>query len=469
MSERTPVQKQTAPPTLTPAHTGLLQRKCACRQRTISGGECDACGRKKQALQRHVASQRGHADVPEVVREVLGSPGRPLETATRSLMESRFGHDFSRVRIHTDARAAESAQAVSASAYAVGSHIVFGEGQYAPNVRGGRTLLAHELTHTVQQGGANSMVNQIGRPEASSEQEASQTTERVISGAGGPFPTLHNDTGVVRRHVAAQTKALTPGDAVSAESQPEEQGGREPKEAEIKPDICESTVKYFEPMKQGVVEIYQRGEHELVVQTGTAKSEDPTQNNPGVGYAAAVQMNPIDCAKLEFVQNIQTERVITFKDGSKLELATGLMLDRKDPYPTELLPAEKLKKLGITTVVMQDSPEQGTGGVFGSIDTISIKESFKLFLRATNEGKKKGRIIGLADWGWEAKAVTENKNDADALLKVESGKIDASKGATNNITEKPKLSPRIQDQRFKVVGKSDSYASKFRELFKPKK
>jgi hypothetical protein len=68
-------------------------------------------------------------------------------------MEPRFGHDFSKVRIHADAQAAESARAVSAKAYTVGQHIVFGQGRYAPQSSEGQRLIAHELTHVVQQNG----------------------------------------------------------------------------------------------------------------------------------------------------------------------------------------------------------------------------------------------------------------------------------------------------------------------------
>lgn len=88
---------------------------------------------------------------PGIVHDVLRSPGQPLEASTRTLMESRFGHDFSRVRVHADTQAAESARAVNAQAYTVGSQIVFGAGQYAPVMSEGRQLLAHELAHVVQQ------------------------------------------------------------------------------------------------------------------------------------------------------------------------------------------------------------------------------------------------------------------------------------------------------------------------------
>ena len=98
----------------------------------------------------------GHFDrVPPIVHDVLHSQGQPLEATTRGFMEHRFGHDFSRVRVHDDSRAAASARAINARAYSAGSQIVFGEGQYAPGMSNGRRLLAHELAHVVQQGSSS--------------------------------------------------------------------------------------------------------------------------------------------------------------------------------------------------------------------------------------------------------------------------------------------------------------------------
>ena len=95
----------------------------------------------------------GGGAAPPIVHDVLRSPGQPLDTAARAFMEPRFGHDFSRVRIHTDARAAESAAAINARAYTVGRDIVFAPGRYEPASTAGGKLLAHELTHVVQQTG----------------------------------------------------------------------------------------------------------------------------------------------------------------------------------------------------------------------------------------------------------------------------------------------------------------------------
>lgn len=100
---------------------------------------------------------------PPIVHEVVRSPGDPLDARTRSRSESRLGHHFSNVRVHADARAAESARAVQALAYTVGNHIAFGDGLYAPDTAAGDELLAHELAHTVEQTSAPGTNNVVRR------------------------------------------------------------------------------------------------------------------------------------------------------------------------------------------------------------------------------------------------------------------------------------------------------------------
>jgi hypothetical protein len=85
--------------------------------------------------------------------QALQLPGEPLDAATRNFMEPRFGYDFSKVRVHTRARTAESASAIGALAYTLGSNIVFGQQHYSPESPSGQRLLAHELAHVVQQTG----------------------------------------------------------------------------------------------------------------------------------------------------------------------------------------------------------------------------------------------------------------------------------------------------------------------------
>ncbi len=135
-------------------HALTLQRKC---------GECE----EEEVLRKERGGSAAVTHAPEsVVSQALNSAGRPLPAETRAFFEPRFGHDFSHVRIHTDAGAAKSAQAVSAKAYTVGNEIVFNESQYHPHTEAGRSLLAHELVHVVQQGSAGAGKQAISRVKA---------------------------------------------------------------------------------------------------------------------------------------------------------------------------------------------------------------------------------------------------------------------------------------------------------------
>lgn len=128
-------------------------------------------------LQRKAAGNYQPPEIPPIVHEALRSPGRPLDSATRNLMEPRFGYDFSRVRIRngsTNTKAAASTKAIRALAYTVGQDIVFGAGQYAPSAFSGRKLIAHELAHVIQQ-------NQ-GGISSEAEHQADQAAKAVVSG-----------------------------------------------------------------------------------------------------------------------------------------------------------------------------------------------------------------------------------------------------------------------------------------------
>lgn len=216
-------------------------------------------------VQRRAAGEADPADVPPIVHEVLRSPGKPLDAETRAFMEPRFGRDlsqvlthtsgfrparlaidagrnesereaeflarqvedrssmspgvrcdFSGVRIHTDARAAESAQALNALAYTVGRDVVFGPGQYAPGTHSGMHLLAHELAHTVQQGALQgppqSLVAgplRVGAPGTASEQEADRAGVQV---AAGREVTLCQTAGPILQRAEQGTYVSTLGD-----------------------------------------------------------------------------------------------------------------------------------------------------------------------------------------------------------------------------------------------------------------
>ena len=131
-----------------------VQRKCACGGAPGAAAECE-CATKHPSLQRMSVDAAGPGGfAPPIVHDVLRSPAGSLDRHTRAAMGARFGRDFSRVRIHADADAGHAADAVQAHAFTVGRDIVFGSGKFAPSTPPGRGLLAHELTHVVQQGAA---------------------------------------------------------------------------------------------------------------------------------------------------------------------------------------------------------------------------------------------------------------------------------------------------------------------------
>ncbi len=161
-----------------PVRSGLLQR---CTATT----ECDDCRNKRLGLQRSSTNQAEPASVPPIVHEVLRSPGQPLDTATRAFMEPRFGHDFSNVRVHADAKAVESARMVNALAYTVGRDVVFAAGQYAPRTSEGQILLAHELVHVVQQSGIVATQSTRTAADGPYEREANHVAQQVMNGRLG--------------------------------------------------------------------------------------------------------------------------------------------------------------------------------------------------------------------------------------------------------------------------------------------
>ncbi len=148
----------------------------------------------------------GLTAAPANVREALASPGQPLDAATRDFMEPRFGYDFSRVRIHTDARAIESADAVGAAAYTVGAHIVLGKGQPSPGAIAGRQLLAHELAHVVQQS-RDGPTPELD-PSAPHEVDARAAARAIVTGQPNVPVACRTGIGVARQHLSEAERAV---------------------------------------------------------------------------------------------------------------------------------------------------------------------------------------------------------------------------------------------------------------------
>ncbi len=126
----------------------LVQRKCV------------GCDEEDKHLQRKPLAPVSESSVSDNFVSSLGS-GQPLDRATLDYFEPRFGADFSAVRLHADNRAAESAGSINARAYTLGNNVVFGAEEYQPQTIQGKRLLAHELTHVVQQGRAQQQIQRL--------------------------------------------------------------------------------------------------------------------------------------------------------------------------------------------------------------------------------------------------------------------------------------------------------------------
>ncbi|MFZ1221341.1 MAG: DUF4157 domain-containing protein [Chthoniobacterales bacterium] len=162
---------------------------------------------------------------PPIVQEALLSPGEPLSQTTRKSMESRFGHDFSTVRVHTDERAARAAAAIDARAFAINRDIVFGAHEFQPQSVPGRRLLLHELTHVAQRTGSGSMRPAGSGPlpisdaSAPAEQEASRVASKIMS--DGSVPRLSSQiSGAVIHRQPATTRVLEAEASAPKDSDP---------------------------------------------------------------------------------------------------------------------------------------------------------------------------------------------------------------------------------------------------------
>jgi Domain of unknown function (DUF4157) len=182
------------------------------------GAGCPECraeppGQERARLQAKQTgpNDAGQAEAPPIVHEVLRSPGQPLDTATRAFMEPRFGHDFSQVRVHSDAAAEQSARDMDARAYTVRQNIVFGPGNFALGTHEGRRLIAHELTHVVQQNGGTVSRTSLEQGEPRMKKSPLASTQ--------PDPTHVSYRPIVQRYPVyrgvgdhgADLQSMTPG------------------------------------------------------------------------------------------------------------------------------------------------------------------------------------------------------------------------------------------------------------------
>jgi len=251
-------------------------------------------------LQRAAVNTASQDAAPPIVQDVLSSPGQALDTETRAFMEPRFGHDFSGVRVHTDERAAESARAVNALAYTVGQDVVFDKGQYEPGSVEGQKLMAHELTHVMQQdqfressGLQNySMVSHTGD---TAEQEAHSIAEQVVSGwIEGPIQVGSGPGATIQRQETSTPETSVPAGKSQAESFVEFEGVTLKGNVSVSKNLKDFTEKFSDYLQQ----FRDSNQEACQVFANTMKSETHETAKPEIMKAVFKQVWEIGKKKL---------------------------------------------------------------------------------------------------------------------------------------------------------------------------
>jgi hypothetical protein len=356
---------------------------------------------------------------------VLRSPGQPLDAATRVFMEPRFGHNFSRVRVHTDARAAESARAVGAAAYTVGYDIVFGEGQFEPGTRNGRQLLAHELTHVVQQRGAHS-------PRDDGHQV--QTLQRVPDENGGSASgsDLSSQLGAIADDMETVQAAAAQRLASAA---PSDQGNTGDQQA---PDSLTEAIAHIravadgsdESLKQQVLDSLRQGLAQADSQIVPAPPTTPQAGPIDVSeqQPESLAASPLEVGRPRDAAEVEAERVSVLVAGgasasvAPSPLGTQLRLQRQAAealatagadilaLDAELAPAEATNPVGWATaagLAVVGLALIGTAWV--------MARTWKCFASCNVEGTEPqctGRVTGFATGSSQEIACREAKRDA---------------------------------------------------------
>ncbi len=295
---------------------------------------------------------------------VLASPGKPLEAGLRQNMEHRFGHDFSRVRVHSGAVAEQSAWDVNANAYTVGHDIVFGAGRYKPSTPEGQRLLAHELVHVIQQ-------------EASGNDAGYRLSRQKDEGK--PQPPPKKEEPPKTKEPPPKTKEPPPATATPP---------CVPKFISLKAEIT-GTV--------GVREV--NGRCQLVL------GEQGKTN--GATFTSKVDVPPGCTGTLQYVQLVNMCRSLT--QGIDLRRSTGGAdwIDLQDP-----IDEQKVSKAGSVEFSSNDSPGQP---VTSKAERVQAKDSFKTWLMWKPDQPADAHRVPLAvtTWSWSAIAEAKKPDETD--------------------------------------------------------
>jgi hypothetical protein len=377
---------------------------------------------RQNSLGAHVCVQRDAVSLgvrphaPALVREVLNSPGQALDAETRTFMEPRFGYDFSGVRVHTDEAAAESARAVSAHAFAAGSHVVFGEGKYAPGTIRGRHLVAHELEHVIQQASGYVEGEHIDA-DMSVSHPADVHEQKAEAKAGTILEDHNSDLASLNGCRPVRSTSRTDGIQVQRYDDPNESAQRSADYAEG--SLISGSIIGGLGLLGSLAGLIISGKTLAATRRQADAAEDPPVPQPTQGGVTSTHVDKIDEIKGPSAAVDDTESMKVADVTSKADRAKGLTTTRKTTTkPDGTIVVETETKKGKEVVASEKKTSKEAEKAFGDTDrTFTVlrlqegaknRAEFKLKLKSNQRDIKGGNTEDGDIIGYTGGSVASN-------------------------------------------------------------
>ena len=364
---------------------------------------------------------------PQALRSRLGA-GRPLDGGLRSRMESAFGRGFGHVRVHTDGHAAGLSRSLNARAFTVGEHVAFGPRQYRPGTIAGDALIAHELAHVAQQGGAAAAVQPMSAGGASYgalERDADLAAVGAVASLwGARLPGLRRPLRTAPR-LRSGLRLQRCGNC----------NGKEEEASSTAPATTPSTTPAAAPCQPTFQSLSAKtGKIAMTTAWGHCELALGTPSSVGVQFKSEVDVPKGCTGTLEYLQLVDTclHSQSTAKTYSRVKTG-GFVLDTSDPYESQ-----KVSSPGKVTFDTDDSPSAGRAA--GNIELFT-NDAFKMWLLWRPDAPAGAPRVPLAkvEWNWTAKADKTGSSGGCAADWTVSG-ASANGGTGSATTTMPKWS-----------------------------
>lgn len=385
--------------------------KSAGRNQSVVRRKCAQCEEEDKLQLKPGSVGNSSAEVPSNVYGVLNSSGQSLDNSTRDFMESGFGQDFSGVRIHNDETAHHSSLAINARAYTHNNHIVFGAEQYQPNTAEGKKLLAHELTHVVQQANTSGHIQRQKKTPVQSDienlvKQGKWCRDSAESGKLHPGLQCYREIPASKGHPPGQQYCFDKNTGAFKEESPDFVSAVS---GQLKDGTCDIPMKLTDPPQP----FTQRGQRSMGHLIGDIATEDANLIGgafgtftgitmgiglpkggfgasslwiPGILGAFGLYLGSKGLPRFnKFAEKRGFLPTISLGGGTNLDLKLGIGLEKRD-RPLPIIPVNSYLTFGVDTSL-------------GITDEPGINSSFKATIGIRVDPRKQGGGFGFGSVG----------------------------------------------------------------------